>query len=270
MSRHTWAAALLTAVVAVLVGEVLLFQTLRPTTATHTGEIGLAVLGAGMIVIIAALLVGATRERPRLVIGNPLVEQATIREVSGLTTTTSASATTMTPRQPSGSPERSEDPYFIYLHVWNQPRSGSRMAQGVHVILEYFGSDMTPIYPAISARWSHTPQGVGYETTRRASQEDLLPNGVQHQFDVAVKHVQDDECYAMNDENRYKAPTDMRFRPLGSDVVVKATAQGANAYGVNFFVLLSHGKGRPPEVCLFAKPPGHWRMRRFLRKIRFR
>jgi hypothetical protein len=263
-SRHTWAASLVAAEVALVVGLALLFQAAKPTIATHDWEAGFSALAAVILLALIVLLIGGRLERPRLIIDSPVVQTVSVQgggpQRSSAVFPTGASVTSA-PMVQSPAPE------VAYLHVRNAPRRGSQMAQGVHIALEFFAADgVSLLYPSLFGRWSHTPQDVGYETTQRAVQEDLLANGVEHRFDVALKYPGDTVAYAMNDENRYKAP-DLRFRPLSEETsLFRVVAQGSNVYLSRYFVLYYSRPGGHLRIGTLADAPG-WRFPR-LRRLR--
>lgn len=231
MSRHTWAASLSTAVVAVVVGEALLLQGAHPTTATHDWEISLAVLGAVMILLVVGLLTGTRRERPRLFIGNPVMEDVSLLvpdpNPAVLTTSASAAITPMT---------QSETFKVAYLNVRNQPKQGNQRAEAVHVRLRYL-RDGKCLYD-LPGRWSFTDQTRGFESTQRPDQETLEANGVDNKFDVAAKFYDQDQCHAINDRSRYIGWQEF---PLGHDpVTVEVIAQGSNVKATVSRWTLSH------------------------------
>jgi hypothetical protein len=165
-------------------------------------------------------IVGIAGERPRLVIEAPFIQSVSFTSPSVTLTTRASAASMSTPINPLDTNEFD----VAYLHISNKPKRGSTTAQSVQLELRFSRGD--EILYEIAARWSDTSQSVGYESTQTPHQRDLSPNGLRHRFDIAAKFPNTDQCYAVNDENRYIG---WEARPLGKNpVTVEVTAQGAN------------------------------------------
>ena len=158
---------------------------------------GLHDRGVWVVCGCACFLSSARQDRPRLVIEAKRIEKVSIPEpTGGVTSTASTSASTTIHMTSMTSLGRVFD--IAYLHVCNR---GSRAAEAVHLRLRYLRDDECLF--EFPARWSDTPQDVGYESTQTPHQRDLAANEMRHKFDVAAKFPHANQCYAINDESRF-------------------------------------------------------------------
>lgn len=248
MSKDNWAAALFTGAIAVVVGFSILLQAPNPTTATHDWEIGLGTLGAALLLIVLALVVGLVRDHPRL-----RFENANTRSHPITVDMTTQRAFTSAPPQVfiNGVPESVESslttkklPFDIaFLSVCNDPgrRMGVRSVDKVTLRLRFWrpGESNLPRIPLV--RWSDLDQGEPFETTGRPHERDLAANGASHEFDVAGKFPEGNGCYALDAQSRLLGYERM---PLGTPpVYVQAIARGVTAKRVEVWVLTHDGPG---------------------------
>jgi len=268
-SKQTWASSLFTAVVAVIVGIAVLLQQSAPTSATRDWETGLVVLGAALIVVILGLVGGIVRERPRLIIDNPVVDPIRLDVgafPAGWSSTAVATSTT-TSASVAAVPGSSAGLKAVYLHIRNEPRAGATPAHAVQVRLRFW-RDTETLYE-LPARWSHTDQRVPYESTQVPHQEDLPANGVDYKLDIACKFPGENQCHALTDRVRY---TSWQSYPLGTEpVMVDVLARGVNARSRSTWVLTHEGTDGGLTLTRSAtrrlpRLAGHSHRRRWSRK----
>jgi hypothetical protein len=130
-----------------------------------------------------------------------------------------------------------------YVLVSNQPRVGHRAAKHVHTRLSYYTSDGQLLHQ-IDGRWSSLPQHTDSERTLRGERITIPANETPEPVDIAWQYSGEIECSAFNDESRFRAPLDLRYRPLdASPVRVEVTAQGSGCRAAKTFTL-SWSEGR--------------------------
>lgn len=222
---------------------------------THDSRMfGMIFLIAGLLAAVASivLLVLTLRERPRLVVGDPLILPVRLlnqQSISGFATipsgtsvspdtsgatgavgqagvfsTSDAFINVATPSHPAPDPSLL---YASYLAVRNKPKSGFVKARATHVNLEYTRADDVAPPLELSARWSFRPQSVEYETTMLPSQVNIPANDAPYRFDVAVMFDGGDQIYAVDETSRFRG---WNQYPLGpGPVLIKVTVQSSNA-----------------------------------------
>jgi hypothetical protein len=203
--------------------------------AVHTWRAWVAVGLAALFLVLAGLFgVIAYRNRPRLFIGDSLIDKTIFTSPVGeawhstdivdVTETflpvPSGQTATTSPTIISGTIQRTRP--IVYLHVWNEPRreKSTRYADKVHLKIKFFGDADEPT--EIVARWSDLDQRDAPETFSIPRPRDIPPNGNKYRIDVAA--LFDDGFYAMNDRARIGG---FKVFPLGNGPIkVEVAARG--------------------------------------------
>ena len=265
-SKQTWASSLATAVIAVIVGVVLLLQSPRPTDATHVGEIVLGVIVIATLLVIAGLVVGIRRDGPHLKFGDPDVIERKIvifgsstghEKVAGSvpTITTRFIATPVaTGSMPLGVfaalDEEIGKAYFVYVPVVNESLNNRRQRQAATAItahLYFVQTDGSETH--VKGRWADPPDTQREAITMNTQRVALIPATDEPEYlDVALKYADDNSCYVFNDENRSHSQ-DLRFRELPDPLtIVRVEIHNEGKTLVGEFDLRHDGKGSQPTL----------------------
>lgn len=209
------------------------------------------------------------RAKPRLVFGEPFVEwRGVVRlpiphpssdSMSGTTpaarsvTATSyadsmntgpgGAATYLEPVTTTHYEEGDRPAHFAYVRVGNRPGRDGRDALNVHARVRFYDHPGVLLYDMVG-RWSEIVQHGYPERTLRGEEITIPSNGAERLLDVAFKYPDDNTCFAFNDENRFAAPHDLRYRALGNGPIrVEIVIQGSNASTTGTFTLSHGGRG---------------------------
>jgi hypothetical protein len=221
MERWDVRATLITGLAGVVVAIVI--AALKGARATAV-LVGVAIVLAILLAISLRRRPKPVKSRPRLVFRAPSVEP----RVVGITNA-SVPVTEVGPQQIEGwLRHQSDGPevwvWCVYGQVENVPEPGDDGelpdAKNVHATLRFIDAKGRTIKDNFEARWSSSPQDASVETTQAPATQDLPANGGPYKLDVAIKYRSDPQCYAWNDQSRFKTP-DLKDVGLGEDYPVK-------------------------------------------------
>lgn len=189
----------------------------------------LTVTSAGALFVLIASLVhrSARQEQPRLVFGEPVV---TLRGINVSPPTggytplrldevkfgTGATAPIVGTYATTHIGPSHITALFAYVPVENRPTRGGTDAANVKARLR-FSDSAGNVITEMHGRWADTDMEGRRDTILRAPEVPLRANGNPRLLDIALKYLEDDQCYAMNDENVFYPM--LRYRPLGPRLV---------------------------------------------------
>lgn len=225
-----------------------------------------------LLVLAGGALLGGTalaalqelQARPKLVFGEPFVEARGVvriplaRGVSDSVAGTIPAATSLS-ASATGSyldavttthfDDRDRPAFFAYIPVSNQPRRRGRDAENVHARIRFVEDHSSRELYEIQGRWAEILQHGDPERILRGEEVTIPSNGSRRLLDVAFKYPDDDDAFVFNDENRFLAPQDLRYRSLDRvRVRIEVTLTGSNAAARGVFVLTHSGAGSPLEI----------------------
>lgn len=208
-------------------------------------------VAAVLFVIATILTVGALQERPMLLFGEPVVYLRGVNAVPvGGYSPVGLDEIPLGPGEPRpmiGTYYTTHvgpshiTAWFAYVPVENRPKRGGQDAANVKARIRFLDAAGTLI-TEIHGRWADTDMDHGRDKILRAPEVPLPANGNARLLDVALKYVEDDQCFAMNDENvMYRR---LRHRPLGNRLVhVQIDVRGSGCQASADFDLIHEGIG---------------------------
>jgi len=142
--------------------------------------------------------------------------------------------------------------WCVYAQVENVPEVGDDGelpdAKNVHATLRFVDHRGHTIIENFAGRWSHHPQDAPVETTQAPATADLRANGGPSKLDVAIKYPRDPQCYAWNDESRFRT-RDLRDKGLGEyPVKVEIHLEGSGVTASAIYVLNHSGFDMDPPT----------------------
>ena len=145
------------------------------------------------------------------------------------------------------------EPYFVHAWIANSPEHPTRdsVAQRVvaHVTFSELGHGNDLL--TMAARWSHTPEPalVGGAVREIHNEIDMQPNGLAYPIDIAMKHLEDEECYAHNNESvTYEMWRHPQRALKPGKYRVRVDLRGVGANKTFWFELHNPGRNFPPSI----------------------
>jgi hypothetical protein len=152
----------------------------------------------------------------------------------------------------TGPPATRESPCFARVNVTNDPPNGLPATEAAQVVatLSFYDEDGTCVLQSMQGRWAaskqeHERDRIGMALEHLA--ENIAPNALAHPIDVAMKHRDERDCFAWNDENSHADGGRLEEHRLTGErfhVEVKLRAANDADEVVSWFVLGNPGGGR--------------------------
>jgi hypothetical protein len=232
MPHYTWSPTAATLAVASMIAAL---ELATNTTPHRWGAPYVVVLYLATVVfaVVAVLIARRIRQhKPRLVFVGTTTE---LRAVYGIPMFTGiAGASTVGVSVAATAFGSGESPaYCAYVHVRNDPLRGEADARNVRASLRYT-DDAGNLLCEIEGRWAHHPLDAKAERTQAPAIADLTAHGGNYKIDIGVRHLDDSEWFAWNDESRFVKP-DLRHHPLGSHAFVDVSLRGSGVRAIGRF-----------------------------------
>lgn len=257
--KSNWAIGLFSAgaagIVAGVVGAAQIAAT-KPDVWSALWFVSILSVAAVLFVIAVILTVGAFQERPRLVFGEPVVHLRGVNAaVEGGNAPLRLDEIPLGPAEPRlmiGTFQTThvgpslDTAFFAYVPVENRPARGGQDAANVKARIRFLDAGGALI-TEMHGRWADTDMDHGRDKILRAPEVPLPANGNARLLDVALKYFEDDQCFAMNDENvMYRL---LRHRPLGNRPVhVQIDVRGSGCHASADFDLIHAGSGSVQQL----------------------
>jgi hypothetical protein len=210
-------------------------------TAIWSREPLLFVLAALLALAAAMVAWRARQHRPRLVFVGTTTELRGVNRnptftgvAGGSTVGATYAATTF---EPGDLPA-----YCAYVHVRNDPLRGEEDARNVRVSLRYT-DDAGNLLCEIEGRWAHDVIAGNVERTQAPAIFDLPANGGNYKIDIGIRHLDDLEWFAWNNESKFVKP-DLRHHPLGRHAFVDVSLLGSGVQAIGRFEIPNASSGQ--------------------------
>jgi hypothetical protein len=203
-------------------------------------------------------------EHPQIILGQPHVDERTViippKENIEYSSQTGSYGGTISPYQPIPKGiERVEKYYFAHAVFSNKPMAGN--ARNVVATIEYFDSkqNQIPIYN-FYGRWGlekEQPRAITHTTfPKEQFRVDISPNGDKYELDLAMKHQNENFCFAFNDVSYYSVEF-RKFEYILKDntIYICVTLNGEKMIQSSYwFKLTNEGKNAGMKIQIIAAP----------------